>query len=291
MGENMNFRTAEVVAISNEPIKNVGGELVDYALLQQEADIAKECQVEVDYYATPGTCGDERGRIGYMDDTTGHEPRPSVFGGPNVYGLGIAEMTGQVADTVVDGEEALGQVSRKLEAGNIQGGGHVGCAAAKLPVWMAIVISAPEAVSEYASSKLGEDYDPALMAEVLANTERALQSGRYGNWDGENALAKVLGDKAGKSIERLEGEHEGKVFIEQEEDGKTIDQTELIRRSVIGGGAFIVDSRYADKIDAIVTSGPDAVRLTRLALHARHAMHAAIANAVPNPVLYPATVR
>lgn len=263
----------------------------DPELVMLQAEKSAECMESIDYHDRPGTCGDERARIGYLDGSDGSEARPSVFGGPGIYGLAIAEMTGQIEKSVISGLDALRDIDQKLSAAGIRNGGHVGCAAAALPGWMDILVRNPDTVSEYVAQELGEDYDPAIMQAVLNNTRKALNSGRYQDWDGETALQNVLGSKAGRSIELLiDAPHQGYMVIKQMNPGKTINRTKLYEESVLGKGAFVVDYAYADEIEAAVcgTAGAEAIIISR---HAREAMHAAVASAVPNPELYQAIIR
>ena len=70
--------------------------------------------VEVDYDTVRGACGDERYRIGLLSGEEIVEPRPSVFGGPNIYGLYVAELAGVFANSPLSADERLVQVTRDL---------------------------------------------------------------------------------------------------------------------------------------------------------------------------------
>lgn len=282
-------------AIHEEAIKTNGAEQVPREALEQQAEAAVACLEAVDYGETPGTCGDERERVGLLDGSSRVEARPSVFGGPNIYGLGIAELTGYFGDADSDGETRLTRVTDLLEDardsdGNpvIVSGGHVHCAAnEKLNVWMGVIADNPDAVKAYARMNMGRHYDESLMDAVISRAAKVVASKRYGEWT-EEVLQKVLGkEKADVEIERLADKpHEGVTLVRNKIPDSTVNQTKLVARSVIGEGSFVHDDPYAGAIEHVITSGPDAVRMKQQAEHAREAILAAVAAIVPNEEIY-----
>ena len=82
--------------------------------------------------------------------------------------------------------------------------------------------------------------------------------------------------------------HEAATLVRNEIPNTTVDQTELYHRSVVGKGSFIHDDPYADAIEHVIASGADAARKKLEAEHAREAILAAVAAAVPNKEIYEA---
>lgn len=294
MSEQMSTDNGNVlVRIETEAIKGQGD--ATRAQLEAQAAIASGCGAEVDYKNTRGTCGDERERAGLLNGSTEVEDRPSVWGGPDIYGLGISELTGVIPAGVTTGKEALRQTKAKINDAGIKSGGHVNCAAnAGFKSWISTIAYSPGTIEAYIKKELGEQYDPGVLAELSTNAKAAVESGRYDDWD-ETVLQEVLGEEKGEALEVLAKDpqnpdkvkpHEAKTFVRQKKRNRTINQTEVYRRSVYGGGSFVVDEPYAEDIEAAVTSGPDAARLMVLARHAREAINAAVAGAVPNETIY-----
>ena len=263
------------------PIKTNGAERMAPELLARQAEAARACLVSVDYKLNRGTCGDERPRE-YP------EPRPSVFGGPNVYALGVAELTGYFADDdQSSGEERLVRVTGQIEAGGFKSGGHKGCAAnSGFGTWMRIIAEHPELMKDYARGQKGDAYNDTAMNVVIGYAQAVVASGRYDDWS-EDVLARVLGDEADEAIETLiDVPHEGKTLVRNRTPNTTVDQTDLYGRSVVGKGSFVHDDPYADALEHVVTSGNDAARKKVEAEHAREVILAAVALAVPNEEIY-----
>lgn len=282
-----------LVRIEMKPIKGEGNATPEQ--LEAQATAAERSMEAVDFHAARGTCGDERERAGLLNGSAAIEARPSVFGGPDIYALSIAELTGVLPESITSGEAALRWAKDRINDAGFLSGGHAKCAAnAGFKDWMSVIAYNPAAVADYVKMQLGEAYDPVLMAEVTDNAKVAVESGRYDDWN-EGILIRVLGDEAGEAIEVLAAEpddpnkvkpHEAKTFIREKIRGKTVNQTALFRMSVLGGGSFVVTDLYAADLQAAITSGPEAARLTALAAHAHEAMNAAVAGAVPNETIY-----
>lgn len=279
------------VLTEQNPIKTNGEFLADPALITEQAEAARDSLVDVDYFAVPGTCSDERAREGILSGEPLVEARPSVLGGPTVYGLAVAELTGFFGEAETAGEARLATVAQRLEDVGILNGGHIKCAAnAGFESWMRIMAEHPELVVPYVEKEMGTRFDPITMAEVVHYAGDVVASGRYGGWS-EEVLPRVLGDKSGSAIEKLRDvPHDGMTLVRQKVDGKTVDQTTLYERSVLGRGSFVFDDPYADLVEHAMTTGPDAARKKVVAEHAREAIIAAIAVALPNPELYQITL-
>lgn len=236
-----------------------------------------------------GTCMDERPRIGLISGEPTVEPRPSAPGGPDVYGLAIAELTNVFGESDTDGPTRIKDVKKVLNAAGLVSGGHQGCAADEsFGVWVPIVSSQRGAVSTYVKDKMEADglvYDQDKMDIIIANAERLDASGRYAQWS-EEEYFKVLGDEVGQAIEKLKDvNHEGILKIWVEIEGYTVDQSSLDNK------AFILDKPYMKKIEDIVTTGPEATDLLELAPYARYAIVKAISFALPNEELHEGTLR
>lgn len=108
-------------------------------------------------------------------------------------------------------------------------------------------------------------------------------SGRYDDWD-ESVLERVLGDEAGYAIEVLQPvPHEGVTFVRNKVKGKTVHQNAL--HDAAGADSFVQYDPYADEIENALADGPQAAWKQKVARHAREALIAAIAPALPNPEL------
>jgi hypothetical protein len=210
-----------------------------------------------------------------------------VAGGPNIYALAVAELTDYFGNDTSNGEARLARVTDRLTEARIKSGGHEKCAAnAGFAVWMRVIAEKPEAIKAYAERQLGAAYDDSAMQAVINNAKAVIASGRYGHWE-ETVLARVLGDQAGEAIEVLaDVPHEAVTLVRNEIDGETIDHSKLYDISVVGRGSFVNDENYANMIEHVLSSGPDAVRKKVEAGHAREAILAAVAAAVPNALLY-----
>ncbi len=273
--------------VLEQPIKLVGDQTAELTLVQQQADVAKECVRTVDYYAVRGTCMDERKRVGLLNGSSEVEVRPSVPGGPNVYALAVAELAGFDFEPAASGAERLGSITEKLRAAGIRSGGHAKCAAnAAFNGWLGIMASNPETIKAYGQQELAERYDENIMQGVIDQAQMLVESDRYAAWN-EQVLVDVLGDEAGDAIEVLaDVPHEGVVVERNRVPNTTIDQNELYDRSIIGRGSFNIDDDYALAIErAIFGDSADESQML-LAAHIREAVTAAVAGAVPNTELY-----
>ncbi len=287
MNEAAVFNPAQAeIKIHPQPIKSQAERHVTQLQVEAQAERARNCIVYVDSKRVRGTCGDERGRQGTRNGQS-PEPRPSVFGGPDIYGLAVAELIGYFNDDTQSGEDHLRQAKQQLNQAGIKSGGHDGCAAnGSFFAWMSIMAQNPDVVKGYAKQQLGAAYHEGAADEVIGFASRLVGSGRYNDWK-EDTLAIVLGDEAGEAIEQLvEAPHEGATLIRNGLVGTTVDQTKLYDSSAVGKGSFVHDDWYADQIEHVLTSGPNAVRQKQLAEHAREFIIKAIAVALPNPELH-----
>lgn len=273
--------------VLSAPIKNAGQSGADSSLVVRQSELTAQCLGYVDYASARGTCCDERRRTGLLSGKITVEMRPSIFGGPDIYGLAIGELTGIFQEENASGENRLRAAKRLLNDAGICSGGHVKCAAnAMFNTWMTTIKEQPDTVKSYAKQELGIHYDQTIMDEVVRNAGTCTGSGMYTSWD-EDVLVRVLGNEAGEAMEVLaDVPHEGYVVVRNKVPNSTIDQTALYDLSVLGRGTFDVDDDYAELIENIIISGGDNEHLTKLARHAREAIIAAIAGAVPNPLLY-----
>lgn len=275
--DQLNGAPAMEVIVEEKPIK--GDEYIAPELLHDQAEVARESLVRVDYKKVRGTCGDERLR----------ELRASVFGGPNVNMLATAELAGFFSDDDQStGEERLARITDMLTAAGFLNGGHEHCAAnGGFNSWMDTIAKNPEAMKSYARQQRGEAYDDDAMNEVITNAQKLVASKRYQGWD-ETVLRRVLGDEADEAIEKLADgiPHEAKTFVRNRALSTTVDQKSVYERSVIGKGSFVHDDDYADALEHVVASGADADHMKLVAEHAREAILAAVANAVPNETIY-----
>lgn len=273
--------------VLREPIKNAGRSEADSSLVVLQSELTAQCLRYVDYSLARGTCGDERRRTGLLSGKVAVEMRPSIFGGPDIYGLAIGELTGIFDEKKASGEDRLRAAKRLLNNAGIRSGGHVECAAnAMFNAWMTTIKKQPNTIKSYAKKELGIHYDEAIMDEVIQNAGVCTDSGIYDEWN-EDVLVRVLGNEAGEAMEVLADVlHEGCVVVRNKVPDTTIDQTALYDLSVLGRGTFDVDDYYAELIENIIISASDNEHLTKLARHAREAIIAAIAGAVPNTLLY-----
>lgn len=275
---------AAEVTVREEPLKATDGVTMSREEVEAQGEAARQALTEVDPNAY-GTCIDERPRKGVVSgEETG--PRFSAPGGPDIYGLYIAELTGLFAGGQETGEQRLAQVKGMINGANIPSGGHEGCAANKSlgAVIGLIGTETAETGREYAKGELGDDYDDAAYEEVLAAARAVTASGVYGDWT-EEVLKQVLAGEADVAIEQLLGDHEGRTFIRTNLPGMTVDQTKL--HEITGGeDSFVNDDDYEDRIDAVITAVPEAEWKAKVARHAREALLATLYVALPNPELH-----
>lgn len=280
-------RSEVEIAVEFETVK--GTEAIGSARLEAQASAERAALRDVDPKRVRSTCMDERAREKLLGGSTEIGPRLSVPGGADIYGLAIAELTATVPASVKTGDEALALAKRRNNAASIRSGGHVDCkAAAGFTAWMATIANNPEAIRPYAMKQLGDQFDEQLFAKVSENARLALASGRYpADWNGEEALVRVLGDEAAEAIEVLvPGPHKGKKVVRQKVRGKTVDQNTVVRTSAVGEGSFVIDDPHAEDIEAVQTGGVDVADRKRLAAHSREMIIGALAGAVPNETLY-----
>ncbi len=260
--------------------------------LDEQAELARKYLVAVDYHQIRGTCIDERARIGLRAGGSHTEPRPSVPGGPNIYALGVAELTGYFGASNEAGESRLKRITDRLNVAGIKSGGHEKCAAnAGFGVWMQTIASESEYIKTYARLRFGEGFDERIMDGLVEHARQIIASGVYVNWN-EDVLISVLGEAvAAEAIERLaKVEHGALTLVRNWNENTTVDQTAIYKENEtgvgIGNGSFVSDEAYADTIEHIIASGPDAVTKKVEAEYAREAILAAVAAAVPNKQLY-----
>lgn len=273
--------------VHNQPIKTTSAELVAPDLLQEQAQQIVACLVLADYEALRGTCMDERGRLRLRNGLP-PENRPSAPGGPNVYALGVAELIGFFDHSPdLAAEERLDAVNQTLKGGKIRGGGHDDCKAnAAFSAWMGIIGDGGEELKDSVKRRLGDAYNEEAADYVIGKARALTQSGRYDGWN-EGILGKHFGDRAGEAIEITDSApHAGKTFVRNGVPDTTVDQTRVYGMSVVGKGSFIIDDPYLDKIEHVLTSGPDAELKKLQAEHAREFIIAALVTALPNEELY-----
>jgi len=283
--------------VTEVPVKGAG-DVVSLEAAERQAVRIRAHVVRVPKRAR-GTCRDEREREGLASGEETVEVRPSVDGGPNLYGLAVAELTGYFGDAPSSGEERLAEVTQVLEDSDeeILSGGHQDCAAnGKLGVWLGRLSdpSAKEKINDAMRNELGDEYDSELAHELFGHADATNQSGRYANWD-ETVLPRVLGDEAGQAIERLAPiKHDAKTLARNHIEGTTVHQNGLHEDGQNGGDgerSFVFDDWYAAKIEGVLSTGPEAGRMLKLARHARAAIVAAVNMAVPNPELYEVIIK
>lgn len=269
--------------VLTRPIKGGVGEM---SVIRLEAEAARQALVPVDYYKSFGTCSDERERIGLFSGESRVEPRPSIFGGPNVFSLAVSELIGCFSRSDETGKEKLARATRALNKKGLKSGGHLGCAAnEKFGAWMALIDEYQDLIRQAARRELGEGYDEAAMQAIVRRARTVKKSGCYKEWDGQELLG-VLGDEANQAIEVLEDvDHEAGILVRQGVTNMTIDQTSLHAGSKRYSFAF--DDPYAALIEqAVVEAAGMGSRGMHLARHAREVIIAAVVLAVPNSRLY-----
>lgn len=281
--------------VDSEPIKDTRNDHTakpDFALVEQQAQLTEANLVPVDYYKVRGTCGDERPRVGLLSGVVTIEVRPSTFGGPDIHALAISELTGTMPANLETGEQRLSYAKDRLNRGGLLSGGHIHCAAnGGLFMWLDALADNPENARTYVRRQLREHYSESLMNEVVHNAGVAVRSGAYNDWN-EQILMDVLDNEAGEAIECLGDVEHGAVLVARNQlAGKTVAQTAVYEQSVLGHGTYDIDDQYEALIDAIMVGDmEDAQRLLLLAAHAREAIIAAVAGAVPNELLYQTTL-
>lgn len=284
--------TSIVHHLNQDPIKlSEEDDPILVELLEQQLKLVQDNLVPVNYYKVHGTCIEDRKRIGLLSGDAFVEPRPSVPAGPNGYALAVMELINYFPDDSMTSSERLHISTQSLTRAGIISGGHLDCKANRsFKELMQYIASNPDAIKSYTKQQKADLYDDTAMNIVISNAAQVVARGTYDNWD-EQVLIDELGDKAGQAIETLPPiEHESAVLIRNKIPNVTIDQTRVYEDSVVGRGVFDMDDDYADTIEHIVTVGTNASRQKILAEHAREAILAAIAAAVPNPVLYQATL-
>jgi hypothetical protein len=277
------------VHILDAPIKVTGEPTITPEAVRTQVEHAKEALVAIDYATVRGTCIDERERVGLKNGEPS-EPRPSVPGGPNIFGLYVTELSGYFPkESALTAKQRLGVVTKDLNSKGIHSGAHEHCAAnAKIGEVIGSIANNPEGVTDYAESQLGDDFDESAMAEVIAHAQEVKASGRYDGWT-EAEVADELGDEAGAAIEQLaDVPHQATTLIRNKIPDMTIDQTQL--HNTAGQDSFIQDDAYADRIENALATGPDPVRMAVGMRHAREAILAGVAGAVPNPELHQANL-
>jgi len=292
MGESMNGTinidpTTLLVKVHEVPIKNVNNKVtLSKSDLETQARHLRESMVPVDYDTARGTCGDERYRKGLRSGEAIVEARPSVFAGPNIYGLYVSELAGVFKGSDASPDERLRQVTRNLNRNKIASGGHERCtAAASFGTVLANGAANPELVRSYAEDNM-DDYEERFMSEVLDEASDIVTAKTYEGWDGEAALLRLLGTEADEAIERLvDAPHEGRSLARNKKSGWTIDQTRVHQKSG-GEDSFEWDDPYAERIENALAAGPDASSVKRLMEHVREFVLASVALSVPNPELH-----
>ena len=258
--------------------------------LVEQADFARSSMVVVSEDA-PGTCIDERPRLGTREEHGKIEARPSVPGGPVVYGQYVAELSGYFSDSSSqDAEESMSIIADDLESKGIVLGGHDDCRAnGGMGDVISFIADNPEAVKAYAERNMGDEYNEDLANESISYAIKVTESGKYDDHQ-EETLAHVLGDKSSNAIEKLEGEHEGRTVVRNKVRNTTVDQTKLhkLTEERLGEAedSFVMDDWYAHDIENALATGPNAAHQKKVMAHARELVLAALAGAVPNPELH-----
>ena len=289
MEEPTSFRAADNIQIvSNpEPAKLIGQATLTPAELKNLAQLGIKSLASYSDDSR-GTCGDERAREGLLNGDKTVEARPSAWGGPNIYGLFMAELSGYFTDSKLDGRGRLQAVTGIINDANIKSGGHVGCAAnGSLPDILAI-LAKPSNWNAAVKDELGNEYDDELAVSLASNAQKALDSHAYAGWT-ETILQEVLGDEAGVAIETLQpGPHTARVLKRIWIAGQTVDQTTLAKNAN-GETSFVQDEPYCQRIERAI-SGDDESKMPILR-HAREALLQAVLLAVPNPELWQTSLR
>lgn len=265
------------------PIKNLDDMPVAEAELEHQAESARQCTVAVDYHKVRGTCSDERERIGLLSGERTIADRPSVWGGPNIYALYMAELTGFFGNSESTGQERLQRVTAIINGAGIPSGGHKGCAANGGVNAVLNYIGDEKnfvAIGLAAKTKLGNAYDATILQQVTAFARAAQTSKHYENWD-ESVLENTLGDEAGQALEILANvPHDAADRIWNEIDGYTVSQNKLYRTA--HKRSFVFDDPYAVMIENVFAGRPDNLNAQTLLRHACMALDRAIIEAVPN---------
>jgi hypothetical protein len=284
---------AMVQTVISEQAAKLGGEpTLSHADLERQANFAVE-QLETVASDVRGTCGDERLRV---DPITGQPiliAKPSAWGGPNIYALNMAELTGFFGDQKkLSGQDRLKIVTDVINQAGIPSGGHSGCAAnGSFPTIMELMASQFTHWGQATHHELGHDYDQGAVYAVTHHAHEAVKSGRYKGW-GESILADVLGDEAHQAIETLQpnSQHDARTVLRISVPGHTVGQTKLSQASG-GQRSFVQTEWYCQKIEnalAAASSDPQAGQIMR---HAREALLWAVEQAVPNQELHHIALR
>jgi hypothetical protein len=276
------------VSFRQEPLKVTEGVTMTPDQIKNQLTAVKGALREVNP-ETPGTCIDERSRIGTLNGEESVEPRHSAPGGPNIYALYIAELIGYFGDDDTSGKERLEQITGMINEAGISSGGHQGCAANNGFEAILGLIGGQNSDQgrAYAMEQLGDNFDEQAYEQIIESAKKVVESGRYADWSEAVLIEEVLGGKdgeAGTAIEVLDGQHEGRTFARVKAGSQTVDQTEL--HNAVGEDTFVNDEDYEDRIDMILADGPKAVWKAKLALHAREALLAALYPALPNKELH-----
>ncbi len=278
------FRMPVIIDVRKEPLKATNGVTMSVEELESQGEAVSEALRDVNP-ESPGTCIDERRREGYHGGEEGHEARFSAPGGPNIYGLYMAELTGYFAGRELAAKQRLGEITEIINDAGIVSGGHKGCAAnAGFNVVLGLIAGDnAEAGQRYAREQLDEDFNEQAYAKVIENAKASVNAGVYDEWAEDN-LMEELGKEADKGIEILGGQHEGRTFARVSVIDKTVDQTEL--HNATGEDTFVSDEAYEERIEGVISSGPDAEWRQKVARHAREALLAALFPALPNNELH-----
>ncbi|MEO8784906.1 MAG: hypothetical protein ABI221_01040, partial [Candidatus Saccharimonadales bacterium] len=242
---------------------------------------------------TRGTCGDERERVGLLSGEPTVEVRPSVWGGPNIYGLYMAELAGFFdIDDKSTGRQRLQIVTDVLNAAKIPSGGHTGCAAnGSLPAVMGLVANEFTKWSAAAQTELGVQYDQTDVYQITHQAQQAIESKRYQDWQ-EDILFGVLGEEAATAIEVLQPSavHDGRSVLRIETPGKTVGQTQL-SQATNGERSFVQTEWYCQQIEDALVAASSNAQIGLVMRHAREALLWAVEQAVPNNELHHIALR
>lgn len=275
--------TRIMVVTDDEPLKLQQDPQLSADQLHEQAEALKSALIEVPA-DRPITCIDERTRAGLLcGEPT--EPRFSVPGGSNIYGLYVAELTGRFGrKSELSAIDRLRSVTHALRASQIPSGGHEGCAAnEKFGAILGLIASDQiKAYADYAAQRLDSQFNPQAAAEVQRNAAQAIASGVYAGWNGTE-LKTYLGPESMRAIEVLDPiPHNGLHWAENNLPGRTIDQNVFNQHS--GQYTFVFDNPTAAEIESALT-GQNSWNQS-VAQHARLIVSAAIQDALPNRELY-----
>lgn len=274
------------IIISTTPDKLVGAAAMTPAELSQQFAFAAQAELPYDQ-DTRGTCGDERERAHLLNGQPTQPNRPSVWGGPNIYGLYMMELAGVFTESSLSAEDRLRQTTQKLNAAGITSGGHKGCAAnAGFAAIMGIIAEQSTEWEKAASVCLGEAFSAVAATEVTKQARQAVESGRYNDWT-EDVLERVLGDEADEALEVLQPqEHDALTVVRQWRPGLTVSQDKL--SAIAGQRSFVQDEPYCERIEDALAADDEAGQLMR---HAREALLYAVEQAVPNKELWAGSLK